>query len=111
MYIYMDITMITVCIDILIVYLDSIIRNGWKSQSNDVLSYKTHSTNLALLEITEQRYANLDVDNYGLGIYLEYQKAFDTVNHEILLHIIAVCVVTSRLVLKLLREPQVIHFY
>ena len=33
---------------------------------------KTHSTNLALLEVTEQLYANLNVDNYALGIYLDF---------------------------------------
>ena len=46
---------------------------------------KSHSTNLALLEVVETLYANLDVDNYGLGIYLDLQKAFDTVDHNILL--------------------------
>ena len=35
---------------------------------------KNHSTNLALLEVTEQLYANLNVDNYGLGIYLRLSK-------------------------------------
>ena len=34
----------------------------------------------------EQLYANLDVDNYLLGIYLDFQKVIDTVNHEILWH-------------------------
>ena len=47
---------------------------------------ENHSKNLALLEVTGQIYASLDVDNYGLGIYLDIQNAFDTVDHEILLH-------------------------
>ena len=44
---------------------------------------KKHSTNLALSEVTDQVYANLTVDNYGLGIYLDFQGTFDTVDHKI----------------------------
>jgi hypothetical protein len=46
---------------------------------------KSHSTNLALLEVVETLYTNLDADNYCLGTYLDLQKAFDTVDHNILL--------------------------
>ena len=46
---------------------------------------KTHSTFLAL-EVAEKLYANLDVNNYGVGIYLDFQNKFDTVDHEILLY-------------------------
>jgi len=47
---------------------------------------KNYSTILALLEVTDSIYKNLDEGNLGVGIYLDLQKAFDTVNHDILLY-------------------------
>ena len=44
-----------------------------------------HSTNHALIDITENiRYA-LDNKKVACGIFVDLQKAFDTVNHNILL--------------------------
>ena len=45
-----------------------------------------YSTALALTEVVDNIYAKLDNQEYVIGIYLDLQKAFDTVNHEILLH-------------------------
>ena len=47
---------------------------------------KTYSTNLALIEAVDEIYSNLNNDLYGIGIYLNLQKAFETVNHNILSH-------------------------
>ena len=44
-----------------------------------------HSTIHALMSLTEIIKDSIDNGNYGCGISLDLQKAFDTVNHNILL--------------------------
>ena len=44
-----------------------------------------HSTNHALISITEKTQNALDDGKYACGVFLDFQKAFDTVNHKILL--------------------------
>ena len=45
----------------------------------------SHSTNHALMSITEKIRESLDNNEYSCGVFLDFQKAFDTVNHNILL--------------------------
>ncbi len=44
-----------------------------------------HSTGHALISLTETIKSSLDNNRVGCGIFIDLQKAFDTVNHEILL--------------------------
>ena len=44
-----------------------------------------HSTDQALVTLTENIKSTLDNNRLGCGIFIDLQKAFDTVNHEILL--------------------------
>jgi hypothetical protein len=44
-----------------------------------------HSTNQALIDITENVKSALDNKMHACGIFVDLQKAFDTVNHKILL--------------------------
>ena len=44
-----------------------------------------HSTNHALFSITKMIRKYLDSSNFACGIFIDLQKAFDTVDHEILL--------------------------
>ena len=46
---------------------------------------KKHSTNHALIDITETIRQALDNKKFACGIFVDLQKAFDTVNHEILI--------------------------
>ena len=61
-------------------------------QSNDVLyKYqfgfrKLHSTIHALLETADIIYKHLDRHKSVISVYLDLEKAFDTVNYEILLY-------------------------
>ena len=44
-----------------------------------------HSTNHALLGLTEKIWESLDSGKYACGVFIDLQKAFDTVDHSILL--------------------------
>ena len=46
----------------------------------------SHSTNHALLNITERIKALVDTGQYVCSIFIDLEKAFDTVNHETLCH-------------------------
>ena len=44
-----------------------------------------HSTTHALIDLTETIRKALDNDEFACGVFLDFKKAFDTVNHKILL--------------------------
>ena len=46
---------------------------------------KNNSTSYALMEITERMKESIDSGKFGCGIFIDLRKAFDTVNHGILL--------------------------
>ena len=45
---------------------------------------RCNSTSLALIEIVDNIYANINSCNHTIGIFLDLEKAFDTVDHKIL---------------------------
>ena len=45
-----------------------------------------YSTIHALINLTESIMQSLDEDSFGCGIFVDLQKAFDTVDQKILLH-------------------------
>ena len=47
---------------------------------------KNNSTVFALVKITEMMKASIDSVKFGCGIFIDLRKAFDTVNHKILLN-------------------------
>ena len=46
---------------------------------------RLHSTTLALIEFTDNIRNILDEGDYAISIFIDLTKAFDTVDHEILL--------------------------
>ena len=46
---------------------------------------KGHSTTHTLIDLTESIRRSIDNNSYAVGIFLDFQKAFDTVEHSILL--------------------------
>ena len=67
-------------------------RLQWFLNKNDILyKYqfgfrKNHTTSNALTEVIDHIYKSLDEGNYVFGIYIDLKKAFDTGQHQILLH-------------------------
>ena len=47
---------------------------------------KAHSTSHALISIVERIRQHLDNGKVAIGVFIDFQKAFDTVDHEILCH-------------------------
>ena len=45
----------------------------------------SHSTNYAVAGITEEIRKVLDNDEFACGVFLDFEKVFDAVNHEILI--------------------------
>ena len=46
---------------------------------------KNHSTNHAMVSIIQKIQESIKTGNFSIGIFIDLQKAFDTVNHTILL--------------------------
>ena len=44
-----------------------------------------HSTQHAILDIVNTILQNMDKGKFSCGVFIDFKKAFDTVNHEILL--------------------------
>ena len=47
---------------------------------------ENHSTTLALIEVLNEIYSNLDSGKFVLGVFLDLKKAFDTIDHKVLIH-------------------------
>ena len=44
-----------------------------------------HSTDQAIIQLVDETYENFEENKYTLGVFIDLAKAFDTVDHKILL--------------------------
>ena len=45
-----------------------------------------HSTSLALIDLVDNIRRLIDEGHYVLGLFIDFSKAFDTIDHDILLY-------------------------
>ena len=60
---------------------------------------KNHSTELGALHLTDNITQRMEKENTPIAIYLDLSKAFDTINHFILLDIVTMLWVNSKWIL------------
>ena len=58
----------------------------WHYSNHQPSSIINHSTDHAIIELTDNITKAMDEGKYMIGIFLDLSKAFDTVNHQILLN-------------------------
>ena len=69
---------------------------------------KNNSTTFALIEITEKIKETIDNKKFGCGIFIDLRKAFDTVNHDILLKKLKHYVITLTVIFMI--TIQIMHW-
>ena len=59
-------------------------KNTSASMNNNMVLEKKHSTNHALINIRDEIRDVLNNNYTAIGVYVDFQKAFDTAKHSIL---------------------------
>ena len=65
--------------------LDSYLKSNKILCTNQFNLGKNSNTSDAIIEILNHVYSSLDKKQSTIAVYLDFPKAFDTVNHEILM--------------------------
>ena len=70
---------------IISIYITDFIEENGLLYSNQFGFRKSHGTNHAIISLVEKVSKALDTGKFVIGIFLDLRKAFDTVNHDILI--------------------------
>ena len=65
--------------------LDSYLKSNNILCTNQCGFRKNSNTSDAIIEFLDYVYSSLDIKQSTIAVYLDFSKAFDTVNHEILM--------------------------